>query len=512
MTESGNVPEQVVRRVPGSDETEEEIRRIIKICKTAKENGREIVAVQGLGFVGAINSAVIADVEKDGDPPYMVIGVDLPTIDSFWKIEMINHGVCPFKSEDPEVDDVFRRSVIERGTLLATWVDEVYRHADLVVVDINLDVEKTGIGEAAASSVNIEPFRKALTVLAENIKPEALVLVETTVPPGTLQNIAKPIFEEGFRRRGMDPGSNPPLLAHSYERVMPGKEYVSSIKRMRRTYSAVSDEAADRARDFLSNLVDTENYPLWRLDKPNASELAKILENSYRAMNIAFIHEWTKLAEDMGVNLFSIIDSIRVRKGTHDNIMYPGFGVGGYCLTKDPLLAQWSSREIFGRDDMLDFSVMAVDVNDLMPGHTFDLLVKGLGGDLSGKRIAVLGASYRKDVDDTRNSPTILLHDLIRERGGEVAIHDPYATEMQQREDIAVHSDIDEVLSGSDSVIFVVNHNFYCGMDMDFLIDRVGSGCVIVDAFNILDDRKITFLKRNGMVVYGVGKGHIKNL
>jgi nucleotide sugar dehydrogenase len=423
-----------------------------------RKNGRKIIVVQGLGFVGAINAAVIADTKVKGKKSYFVIGIDQATPNSFWKIELINRGECPYKSEDIEVEKVYQRTAGKDGNFRATWISEAFSFADIVLVDINLDVIKKEFGNAIESTVAIDPFRNAIKDIGINIDPRCLILVETSVPPGATRKIIEPIISDCFKARGIDIQKFPPKIAHSYERIMPGKDYVNSIRNMWRTYSGINESSKEKAREFLKSIGNTRDYPLWELSTPDASELAKILENSYRAMNIAFIQEWTKLAEDIGVNLFDIVRSIRVRKGTHDNMMFPGFGVGGYCLTKDPLLAQWSSKELFDRKENLELSVEAVNINDLMPDHTFDLLMKALKNKIKGKKIAILGASYRKDIDDTRNSPTIRLYDRIKESGGRPFVHDPYAKKITQREDIKVHSSLDEVLSDSQGVVLVVNH------------------------------------------------------
>jgi nucleotide sugar dehydrogenase len=290
---------------------------------------------------------------------------------------------------------------------------------------------------------------------------------------------------------------------------MPGKDYVNSIKNIWRTYSGIDDISAYKAEDFLSKIVNVQDYPLRKLKKPTASELAKILENSYRAMNIAFIHEWTKFAEDIGVDLFEIVDSIRVRKGTHDNIMYPGFGVGGYCLTKDPLLAQWASKELFSRSDDLSFSVKAIDVNDLMPLHTFNVLLREMNNNIQDRKIAILGASYRRDVDDTRNSPSTLLYDKIKEEGGIPCLHDPYAVKMIDRDDIVIHKDLESVIESADVIVFAVDHADYKNIDVEMINKHSKEGSLIVDAFNILTREKTDQMRKKGFLVYGIGKGKL---
>ncbi len=160
---------------------------------------------------------------------------------------------------------------------------------------------------------------------------------------------------------------------------MPGPSYVDSIRAFWRSFAGVDRESAAAASNFLLGFVDTAAAPPWELDDTVSSELGKLLENSYRSMNIAFIYEWTLLAESIGVNLFEVVDAIRVRKGTHDNMRYPGFGVGGYCLTKDSLLAQWGARHLLGSEVELEMTLAALKTNHLMPLHTAALVRELIG-------------------------------------------------------------------------------------------------------------------------------------
>lgn len=496
-------------RIPSIEETKQEINTLKKRCAEEREKGKKIAVVQGLGFVGAVMGAIIADAEKGDTSQYFVIGIDLPTEFSYWKIPTINKGESPFKAKDPEVDKIFYRTVIDKKNYVTSWIPEAYAEADIIVVDINLDVEKASLGHADEATVPIEPFKKAMETIGNYMKKDALVLVETTVPPGTVEHIVKPTIHHCFQKRGINITPDQLLLSHSYERVMPGEQYIDSVKRMRRTFSSINEESRKKTRKFLNDIIETNEFPLWELQKPTESEMAKVMENSYRAMNIAFIYEWMLLAEDTGVNLFEVVDSIRVRKGTHDNMMYPGFGVGGYCLTKDPLLAAWASKTLFHRSEKLSFSVDAVDVNDLMPHHTFDLLMKAMKKRLNDKKIVILGASYRKNIDDTRNSPTILLYDDIKKAGGTVLVHDPYAKKMDDRKDIRIEKDLFSTIEDADAVVFVVDHDEYLHLSMEKLVEHIKPEACVIDAFNILTDEKMNFLIDNGFVVLGVGKGHI---
>src|SRR5439155_14626233 len=144
---------------------------------------------------------------------------------------------------------------------------------------------------------------------------------------------------------------------------------------------------------FLSCFINVRDYPLTRVGSTTASETGKLLENSYRATTIAFMEEWGRFAEANGIDLFEVIDAIRVRP-THSNMRQPGFGVGGYCLTKDPHFGAISARQLFGRSDLtFPFSTQAISVNAAMPIGTVDRLECLLGGSLRGKTVLLLGVA-----------------------------------------------------------------------------------------------------------------------
>jgi nucleotide sugar dehydrogenase len=289
---------------------------------------------------------------------------------------------------------------------------------------------------------------------------------------------------------------------------MPGPRYIASIRRFWRTFSGIDSVSAERAREFLASFIDTDDFPLRELGNPVASEMAKILENSYRAANIAFIHEWTLLAERAGVNLWEVVDSIRVRKGTHDNMRYPGFGVGGYCLTKDSLLAQWSATHLFKMDHVLEVTMKALQINYRMPLHTFDLLKDLCGGELKDKRILVCGISYLPDVADTRNSPTDIFVDALSAAGAHWSAHDPCLQFWPEYPDARLVDDLDSALRETEAVVFAVPHVAYRELSADCFPKPL----LIVDANNVLDDTKAAALHGRGHRLLGVGKGHWKKL
>ncbi len=271
------------------------------------------------------------------------------------------------------------------------------------------------------------PWRTSLETIGQRIEPECLVLIETTVPPGTTEYVAYPTIKKAFADRDLT--DREPLLAHSFERVMPGRNYVASIRDFWRVCSGINDQARERVRAFLSRVINVDQYPLTVLDSPIESETCKIVENSYRATLLAFLDEWSRFAERNRVDLTKVIQAIKVRP-THSNIIFPGPGIGGYCLPKDGGLGVWAYHHLMGFDDeIFKITPMAIDINDTRALHVAELVrdaLRNMGKIVAASKIALLGASYREDVGDTRYSGSELIARKLTEMGGEIVVHDPY--------------------------------------------------------------------------------------
>lgn len=441
---------------------------------------RRTVCVQGLGFVGAAMALVTANAwDCDGNPRYNVIGIDINTDSGRKRVNEINRGEFPFESNDQKLREA-QRTANRQGNLWASTDPAYFQYADVVIVDINLDI---AYGEDGQPFLNMTPFRQAIRTIGENIRPETLVIVETTVPPGTCEKIVYPAVKEAFEKRGL--GGERFYIAHSYERVMPGEHYYDSIVNYWRVFSGIDKDSAEKCRAFLESIIQTETYPLTQLQRTAATETAKVLENSYRAVNIAFMEEWGRFAEAVGIDLYEVIDAIRLRP-THSNMRQPGFGVGGYCLTKDPYFAPLAAREFFGLEGMeFPFSTNAVAVNHAMPLVSLNKLETLLGG-LKGKRLLVLGVSYRQDVEDTRYSPTEI---FVREgvcRGAEIVCQDPMVTYWNELE-MAVLREMPP-FTGFDAVVFTVQHKDY--QKLQFKARQFDPGTVVFDANRVLSDRQ----------------------
>jgi nucleotide sugar dehydrogenase len=453
------------------------------------------VCVQGLGFVGAAMSTAIALATDDnGDLLYEVIGVDLPNKLGQYRVDKINNNKFPFSTSDENLSSSVKQ-VFEQGNFKATTSSSVYSDADIVVVDIQLDIPYLD----DKPKLEFNEFKSAIRTLGSNISTNTLVLIETTVPPGTCEKIVAPTLYVELKKRNIDPNSV--YIAHSYERVMPGEDYLSSITDYWRVFSGHTKKAGDVCEEFLSSVVNVEEFPLTRLSSTTASETAKVMENTYRATNIAFIDEWTKYAESIGIDLFEVINAIRKRP-THSNIRFPGLGVGGYCLTKDPTFAPAAAEQLFGKELNFPFSNMTVQVNHNMPLHTVARLNSLMDELTNGKRILVCGISYRQDVEDTRYSPSeILVRELIAQ-GWSVTCHDPYVSYWDE-----LNIEIPKRLQKAkdfDAVIMAVPHKQYRDLNLSIW----GKSCsLILDANCVFSNEQRKLAHKQGIKVESIGRG-----
>ena len=246
-------------------------------------------------------------------------------------------------------------------------------------------------------------------------------------------------------------------LSYSYERVTPGKEYMNSITDNYRCYSGIDKSSLLVCKKFLQNFINYKKFPLFQFSKIIDCEVAKILENSYRAINIAFIDEWTKFASSRNINLNRIIDAIRKRK-THNNIMRPGLGMGGYCLTKDPNFINFSSK--FLLQNKSNFPIIDVSnlINKKMPKTSMNFIKKKVK-NLKGKKVLIMGVSYKQDVSDLRFSPSIDLINFLKKITSKITLHDPITSKYNDTK-LKILKKIPNFKS-FDLVLFCVNHTFY---------------------------------------------------
>jgi nucleotide sugar dehydrogenase len=524
-------------KIPEEEDYTREYERLEALVTARREEGFEIVVVMGLGFVGAVMAGVVADSvdKKTGKPAKYVIGMQRPSTRSFWKIPLFNRGLSPIKAEDPEVAPMIERCVNKKKTMTATYTYDALKLADILVVDVQCDFLKQELGNLRSGYADISALETSFKKIGEKISPHCLVLIETTVPPGTTEYVAYPLLKKAFRARDID---EEPLLAHSFERVMPGKDYVRSIRDFWRVCSGINKTAREKVAAFLSEILNVDQFPLTVLDRPIESETCKIVENSYRATILAFLHEWSLFAETNGVDLIKVTNAIKVRP-THSNIIFPGPGIGGYCLPKDGGLGIWADKHLMGfENDIFKITPQAIDINDTRGLHAARLVrdaLRNMGRIVAASQVTVLGVSYREDVGDTRYSGSEIIVRKLTEMGAEVKAHDPYVQHwwelekqdtypavgaswsrfFRNQEELSkfrMMDDLEEALRNSDAVVIAVRHKAYLELDPDEVVRMAGSPLAVVDCFGILDDARIERYFELGCEVKGLGRGHINRI
>jgi nucleotide sugar dehydrogenase len=391
------------------------------------------------------------------------------------------------------------------------------------------------LGNLRTGDTEMSALEATIRTIGTRIGPECLVLIETTVAPGTTEFVAYPLLKKGFQARGI---KSDPLLAHSFERVMPGRNYVSSIRDFWRVCSGCNDESRRRVVKFLEEILNTKDFPLTVMDRPIESETTKIIENSYRATILAFLNEWSLFSERNGVDLVKVVEAIKVRP-THSNMIFPGPGIGGYCLPKDGGLGLWAYKHILGfEDDIFKLTPTAIDVNDTRGLHAAELCrdaLRNMGKYIAGSRVLICGASYREDVGDTRYSGSELVVRKLTEMGSDVTVHDPYVDHWYELEnqdtypapghslsrffrnqdglrETTVEKDLEQSLKGMEALVLAVRHEPYMDLDPEQVVQWAGAPLAVIDCFGILSDEKIRRYFELGCEVKAMGRGHIQRI
>ena len=456
------------------------------------------VCIQGLGYVGSSLGVALGSAKNNNKLPiFNVIGVEKDTQNGKKIIDNINNGKFPFNTRDKLLIKKFKETY-KIGNFKATSSHSAFSKADVVLVTVNCDIKKKG----ELLKINLNSFKYCISEFSKKIKESTLVIIESTIPPGTCEKIVLPVIKKNFHKRKLDP--NKIFLAHAYERVMPGKNYLNSIINNWRVFSGINKKSSELCENFLTKFINTKKFPLTRLDNTKSSELSKLMENSFRAVNIAFIEEWSRFAEDIGIDIYKVIGAIKQRP-THQNIQNPGFGVGGYCLTKDPLMAELCSRTLWKKRNKFLFSNKAVEINNAMPLVSVNKILEFFNNKISGKKFLLLGASYKEDVDDTRNSPSKILYSKLLSLKAKVEVHDPLVSFWKEA-NINPEKKIPS-LKKYDCVIFAVKHQDYNKINLNKW-KPAKKNFLFFDANNVLSSNQIKIINKSKLNIISIGRGN----
>lgn len=424
------------------------------------------LGVIGLGYVGLPVAAMFAEAGLD------VLGVEVRSE----RVEQINAGICPIGGEEPGLAELLAR-VVQAGRLRATTQYADLRDRDVLLIAVETPVDDT-------RSPRYEALVAALTDLGPVLKDGALVIVESTLAPRTMQDLVLPLLQEKSGKR-LNEGF---YLGHCPERVRPGR-LLQNLRRMNRVVGGMTPETAETMAALYRHVVQAD------LDLTDCltAELVKTVENAYRDVQIAFANEVALICEAVGGNVWRVREL--VNKVPERQMHLPGAGVGGHCIPKDPWLLAHSARN---GQAPLRLIPSARAINDAMPLHVAELLCRALaeaGCPLANARIAVLGYAYLEDSDDSRNSPSEALVRALQNAGAQGVIHDPWVAEYQ--------GDLLERVRGCDAMVVMVAHREYREMNLE-AVGQVLAHRILVDGRGVWKDNPPT---GDGWVYTCVGIG-----
>ena len=427
------------------------------------------IVVVGMGYVGIPCAALLADVEG-----IQVTGLQRKSKRSGWKIDVLNSGKSPFEGDEPGLNELIAK-VVAKGTFKVTDDIDVLKDADIILIDVQTPTDAQNMPQYVS-------LREVSKNIGMRIKKGVLVIVESTVAPGTTEHIVQEIIEKesGFK------GGKDFDLAFSYERVMPGR-LIEFIVNMPRVVGGITPQSAERAVELYSKIVKEDITTLDTL----SAELSKTIENAYRDVNIAFANEMALVCESLGVDIYKIIEAINKR---HDRMMHtPGAGVGGHCLPKDPWLLRYGLYQYGTWKLEPEFISLARRINDHMPVHMANLVTNALhakGVTIRDATITVLGGAYLEDSDDTRNTTAAPLIASLQAKGAEVRLHDPFVREWDFGP-LEIERDIMKAAKDSDCLVLVTKHAEYFSLDLD-KVKKAMRTPIIVDGRNVFDEDVVT--------------------
>jgi len=428
----------------------------------------ERVAVIGAGYVGLTVACVLAEAG------FQTTAVDID-VD---RVKVINSGRSPIIGKEPGLEELVG-SVIGSGLLVAMTDLMACKGMDAFFVCVD-----TPVGDDHRPKLDI--LKKVAEDLGRVLKRGCLVSIESTLPPKTMQLTMIPRLEGSS---GIKAGKDFHLV-HCPERVMPGK-LLHNIHNVNRVIGGIDAASVERAKYYYSKFVHAELHATDLL----TAEISKTAENAYRDVQIAFANEVALICEQVGADAFEV--RRMVNTCPYREMLIPGAGVGGHCLTKDSwlLVSPMNSQE-------LKVITGARSINDLMPQHLAKLAEEALldaERPLRDARVSIMGLAFLRDSDETRNSPAKVVIDRFLERT-EVVVHDPFATESYK---VPLERDLIKVLLGSDCAIFVTDHTVYKDLNLGDMKQWMRTP-VIVDGRNLFDADKC---RDKGFFYRGIGKG-----
>lgn len=424
-------------------------------------NKKKVVCVVGLGYVGL--PLAMRSLERG----YDVIGFDLDEK----KNKLINQGKNPIEEE-------FLDRYFQDFKLRATNDKKEIKKADIILVAVPTPVDEKFYPD-------LRPVRGAMNLVSENLKKGALVVLESTVNPGVSEEVVAPIFKEAGMKIGKDV-----FLAHCPERINPGDKNWN-VTNIPRVVGSFDKKGLKLAQDFYESIVEATIRPMKSIRE---AEAVKIVENSFRDINIAFVNELARSFDKLGIDVKDVILGASTKPFAFMP-HFPSCGVGGHCIPVDPYYLIERAKES-GFDHK--FLRIAREINNSMPEYTVEKLQDALneiGLPMKGTRVGLLGVSYKANVDDVRESPSLKIIELLKQHGCKLEVFDPHILSA------STVRNLDTILKKSEAIIVATDHNEFKEIDAE-TFKKFGIK-IIIDGKNCLDKQKI---KKSGIIYKGIGR------
>jgi UDP-N-acetyl-D-glucosamine dehydrogenase len=423
------------------------------------------IAILGLGYVGLPLAVVF------GEAGFSIMGIDPDAR----KVEALNKGV----SYIPDVKTEAIAALVKSGNLTATTDFSVLKEMDAVSICVPTPLRKTG-------DPDMSYILSATEELAKYVHKGMVVVLESTTYPGTTREVLLPMLTE---KSGLKVGEDI-FLAFSPERVDPGREDWTTINTPK-VVGGITEACAEVATAWYSGAIQT----VFPVSSAEAAEMAKLLENTFRMINIGLVNELAIMCERLGVNVWEVIDAAATKPFGFMKFT-PGPGLGGHCIPIDPLYLSWKMKSL---NYNAHFIELASEINTNMPRYVVGRVLEAMndrGKTLKNSKVLVLGAAYKPDIDDVRESPTLDVIGLLQKKGAIVSYHDPYIPHIHHEYDGWQMDSIQDVMQGvkeADAVVIVTNHKVY-------------------DYAAILETAKFVFDSRNALGKLAIGNPKVERL
>jgi UDP-N-acetyl-D-mannosaminuronic acid dehydrogenase len=406
------------------------------------------VIVVGLGYIGLPTALLFA---KAG---HSVTGIDT----NEKTVESLNAGKLTFT--EPGLDELFEDA---KDNFRATGSFESIKNSDAILVCVPTPLKDGKMDDTY--------LRSAAKAVGEHLTKDSLAVLESTVTPGTTRGLFREILESAS---GLKAGADF-CLAFCPERAMPGNTLHEMVHNDR-IIGGFDEVSAEKAKTLYSTMVKGKLY----LTNPTVAEMAKVTENTFRDINIALANELSRVAEELGIDIFEVIELSN--KHPRVNIHQPGLGVGGHCLPIDPLFLV----DVYSKAKLIP---TAREINDEMPLQVGDIILNA-----NVKSITILGAAYKPNVDDIRESPSLELKEYLEKHGVEVGIYDPIVYPEQS---------LESTLSGSQGVVLATAHNSFKDIDWARICELLESPKLLIDGRHFFSQPPA------GFKFYGIGRGDV---